>query len=99
LNDPPASFRLGATVTAKLSSERSALHVPPSAVLSKDAESFVWVVDLPASTVSLRRVDLSRDATGIQVTGGLDAGTRIVTAGIHSLAQGQQVKIQEDATP
>jgi len=73
--------------------------VPPSAVLSKDAESFVWVVDLPASTVSLRRVDLSRDATGIQVTGGLDAGTRIVTAGIHSLAQGQQVKIQEDATP
>jgi RND family efflux transporter MFP subunit len=99
LNDPPASFRLGATVTAKLSSERSALYVPPSAVLSKDAESFVWVVDLPASTVSLRRVDLSRDATGIQVTGGLDAGTRIVTAGIHSLAQGQQVKIQEDATP
>ena len=99
LNDPPASFRLGATVTAKLSSERSALNVPASAVLTKDAESFLWVVDLPASTVSLRRVDLSRDSTGIQVTGGLDAGTRIVTAGIHSLAQGQQVKIQEDATP
>ena len=99
LNDPPPSFRLGATVTAKLSSERSALHVPASAVLTKDAESFLWVVDLPASTVSLRRVDLSRDATGIQVTGGLDAGTRIVTAGIHSLTQGQQVKIQEDATP
>jgi RND family efflux transporter MFP subunit len=99
LNDPPPSFRLGATVTAKLSSERSALHVPTSAVLTKDAESFLWVVDLPASTVSLRRVDLSRDATGIQVTGGLDAGTRIVTAGIHSLTQGQQVKIQQDATP
>ena len=59
LNDPPPSFRLGATVTAKLSSERSALHVPTSAVLTKDAESFLWVVDLPASTVSLRRVDLS----------------------------------------
>ena len=99
LNDPPQSFRLGATVTAKLSSERSALHVPASAVLTKDAESFLWVVDLPASTVSLRRVDLARDATGIQVTGGLDAGTRIVTAGIHSLTQGQQVKIQQDATP
>jgi membrane fusion protein, multidrug efflux system len=99
LNDPPPSFRLGATVTAKLSGGRSALHVPTSAVLTKDAESFLWVVDLPASTVSLRRVDLSRDATGIQVTGGLDAGTRIVTAGIHSLTQGQQVKIQEDATP
>jgi RND family efflux transporter MFP subunit len=100
LNDPPPSFRLGATVSARLSSDgRSVLYVPASAVLTKDAESFLWVVDLPASTVSLRRVDLSRDATGIQVTGGLDAGTRIVTAGIHSLAQGQQVKIQEDATP
>jgi RND family efflux transporter MFP subunit len=99
LNDPPPSFRLGATVTAKLSSERSALHVPASAVLTKDAESFVWIVDLPASTVSLRRVDLSQDATGIQVTSGLDAGTRIVTAGIHSLTQGQQVKIQQDGTP
>ncbi len=99
LNDPPQSFRLGATVTAKLSSERSALHVPTSAVLTKDAESFLWVVDLPASTVSLRRVALSRDATGIQVTGGLGAGTRVVTAGIHSLTQGQQVRIQEDATP
>jgi hypothetical protein len=75
------------------------LYVPASAVLTKDAESFLWVVDLPASIVSLRRVDLSRDATGIQVTGALDAGTRIVTAGIHSLQPGQQVKIQEDATP
>src|SRR4029077_4556137 len=98
LNDPPPRFRLGATVTARLSSdERSVLHVPASAVLTRDAESFVWVVDLPASTVSLRRVDLSRDATGIQVTSGLDAGTRIVTAGIHSLKQGQQVRIQQDA--
>jgi RND family efflux transporter MFP subunit len=100
LNDPPPSFRLGATVTAKLSSDkRSILHVPASAVLTKDAKSFVWVVDLPASAVSLRRIDLSQDATGIQVTSGLDAGTRIVTAGIHSLTEGQQVKIQEDATP
>jgi hypothetical protein len=73
--------------------------VPESAVLTKDGESFVWIVDLPASTVSLRRVDLSQDATGIQVTSGLDAGTRIVTAGIHSLKQGQQVRIQQDATP
>jgi RND family efflux transporter MFP subunit len=100
LYDPPPSFRLGATVSARLSSDKhSILQVPESAVLTKDAESFVWVVDLPASTVSLRRVNLSQDATGIQVTSGLDAGTRIVTAGIHSLTQGQQVKIQQDGMP
>jgi membrane fusion protein, multidrug efflux system len=97
LNDPPSSFRLGATVTARLASDqRSVLRVPESAVLSKDGENFVWVVDLPASTVSLRKVDAFRDDGGIQVTGGLEAGTRIVTAGIHSLTQGQHVRIDQD---
>ena len=100
LSDPPASFRLGATVTARLASDqRSIIRVPESAVLSKDNESFVWIVDLPASAVSLHKVDLSQDATGMRVTGGLDAGTRIVTAGIHSLTQGQHVRIDQDSTP
>ena len=61
LNDPPSSFRLGATVTARLASDqRSILRVPESAVLSKNGENFVWVVDPPASTVSLRKVDVFR---------------------------------------
>ena len=100
LNDPPPSFRLGSTVTARLSSDQvQVLRVPASAVLTKDGETFVWVVDLPASTVSLRKVELSADGSGIRVNGGLAAGTRIVTAGIHSLKQGQQVRIEQDATP
>ena len=56
-------------------------------------------VNLPASTVSLRKVDLAQDEGGFRVTGGLDAGTRVVTAGIHSLKQGQQVRIDQEATP
>ena len=100
LNDPPSSFRLGATVTARLASDqRSILRVPESAVLSKDGENFVWVVDLPASTVSLRKVGVFWDDGGIQVTAGLEAPTRIVTAGIHSLKHGQQVRIDQDFTP
>jgi len=100
LNDPPPTFRLGATVTARLATDqRPILRVPASAVLTKDGESFVWVVDAPTSTVSRHKVDLSQDANGIRVTGGLDAGTRIVTAGIHSLKQGQHVRIDQDQTP
>jgi RND family efflux transporter MFP subunit len=100
LNDPPESFRLGSTITARLSKAYiRILRVPPSAVLKKGAETFVWVVDEPTSTVSLRKVDLSEDEGGIRVTGGLTAGTRIATAGIHSLEQGQQVRIQEESTP
>jgi RND family efflux transporter MFP subunit len=100
LNDPPESFRLGSTIIARPSKTYSPiLRVPPSAVLKKGAETFVWVVDDPASTVSLHKVDLSEDEGGIRVTGGLTAGARIVTAGIHSIEQGQQVRIQEESTP
>jgi membrane fusion protein, multidrug efflux system len=100
LIDPPEGFRLGSTITASLSSGHSSvLRVPASAVLKQGAETFVWVIDVPTSTASRQKVDLSEDEGGIRVTGGLAAGTRIATAGIHSLKQGQQVRIEQDATP
>lgn len=100
LNDPPASFRLGATVTARLATnQRSVLRLPASAVLAKNGESYVWVVDAHAGTVSLHKVDLAREANGMRVIDGLNAGTRVVTAGIYSLTQGQHVRIDQDQTP
>ena len=100
LRDPPPSFRLGSTVTVKLGGDQSSmLRLPTSAILSKDGETFVWVVDLPASTVSLHKVDLVVDGAGARVSGGVAAGARIVTAGIHSLKSGQKVRIEQDATP
>jgi RND family efflux transporter MFP subunit len=100
LNDPPESFRLGSTVMARLNNGHNhILRVPASAVVREGAETFVWIVDSPASTVSLRKVELSDDEAGVRVTGGLSAGERIVTAGIHSLKQGQQVRIEEESTP
>jgi membrane fusion protein, multidrug efflux system len=100
LSNPPDSFRLGATVTAKLGKEQTPiLRLPASAVLAKDGANFVWVVDQPASTVSLHKVDLATDQVGARVTGGLAPGAHIVTAGIHSLKQGQQVRIEQDQKP
>jgi RND family efflux transporter MFP subunit len=98
LDDPPPSFHLGATVTAKPSRGQSPMtRVPASAVLARDGENFLWVVDPPSNTVSLHKVDLRVDEGGIRLTGGLAPGARIVTAGIHSLTQGQQVRIEQDA--
>jgi RND family efflux transporter MFP subunit len=100
LKDPPESFRLGSTITASLSNGHSSiLRLPASAVLKESADSFVWVVDAPTSTVALHKVDLSEDEGGLRVAGGLSIGARIVTAGIHSLKQGQQVRIDEESTP
>jgi RND family efflux transporter MFP subunit len=99
LHEPPESFRLGSTVAAKLrSNEDAALRLPSSAVLAREGGDFVWVVE-PTGTVSLRKVDTARDDGGIRVNGGLAAGTRIVTAGIHSLRDGQHVRIEQDVTP
>jgi RND family efflux transporter MFP subunit len=100
LDDPPPSFRLGATVTARLGNDLpSALRVPAAAVLSRDGEDFVWVVDLPAGTVSMRKVQLTQDGGNMRVVAGLAPGTRVVTAGIHSLTPGQLVHIEQDVTP
>jgi membrane fusion protein, multidrug efflux system len=100
LNDPPDTFRLGATVTATLGKEQaSLLQVPASAILAKDGGNFVWVVDQPTSTVSLQRVDLVADQAGARVTGGIAPGARIVTAGIHSLKPGQRVRIDQEQKP
>jgi RND family efflux transporter MFP subunit len=98
LRDPPPSFRLGSTVTVKLSGDQSStLRLPTSAILSKDGESFVWVVDPAANTVSLHKVDVAIDGAGARVSG-LAVGTRIVIAGIHSLKPGQKVRIDQDVT-
>ncbi|MDA9445618.1 MULTISPECIES: efflux RND transporter periplasmic adaptor subunit [Bradyrhizobium] len=100
LSNPPEGFRLGATVTAKLDkSQGGILRLPSSALLAKDGANFVWIVDQPANTVSLQRIDVVADQTGARVTGGLAPGTRVVTAGIHSLKQGQQVRIAQDEMP
>ena len=44
------------------------------------------------------KIEIARDEGGIRVTGGLSAGERVVTAGIHSLKERQQVRIEQEAT-
>jgi membrane fusion protein, multidrug efflux system len=100
LNDPPESFRLGSTITATFSNAHgSILRVPASAVLKQGPDSFVWVVDPSANTVSLQKIDVTEDGGSLRVNSGLDAGARIVIAGIHSLKPGQQVRIEQESTP
>lgn len=100
LDNPPDSFRLGATVTAKLDrAQPRTLHVPASALVAKEGANFVWVVDQTANTASLQKVDVVADPTGARVIDGLAPGARVVTAGIHSLKPGQQVRIEQDQKP
>jgi RND family efflux transporter MFP subunit len=97
LNDPPTAFRLGITVSVTFT-RPVAPHVdlPATAILEKDGKSFVWVVDPTKGTVLQRAVTVgAREGDNIAVTSGISAGERIVIAGVHSLAEGQAVKVPQ----
>lgn len=98
LSAPPTAFRLGSTVTATQPSKAdAAIDLPLTALLEKDGKSFVWVVDPNASTVSLQPVEVKAKDGASFTAGGIGAGTRVVTAGVRSLAEGQKVRIPEGA--
>lgn len=98
LDNPPDDFRLGTTITAYLSATtRQQIKIPVTALLERDGKAFVWAVDPRSWTVSLREVRVTgRDDAIATVAEGLELGTRVVTAGVHSLSDGQLVKIPEE---
>jgi membrane fusion protein, multidrug efflux system len=91
----PAAMRLGATVTGRTNMRAPAgIELPATALTSAENKPAVWVVDRNSNEVSLRTVELERQDSGsIVVTGGLQAGELVVTAGVHALRPGQQVRL------
>jgi membrane fusion protein, multidrug efflux system len=95
LINPPAGLRLGSTVTGRMRlDDASAIEIPGAALTRSGAQSAVWVVDPKTQTVSLRQIDVqSHDAGRVVVSGGLDSGDIVVTAGVQALHPGQRVRL------
>jgi len=73
--------------------------VPADAVFSPDTEkqSFVLVYDEGTKTVSRRGVKTGElTSGGIKILEGVKKGEWVVTAGVHSLQDGQEVKLMDD---
>jgi membrane fusion protein, multidrug efflux system len=102
LENAPDTFRLGTTVTATIkggAASPSVVQLPLSALLERDGQSLVLVIDEATSIVSKRQVTIaSRNEHSITVSAGLGPGTRVVTAGVNSLSPGQKVKIENGAS-
>lgn len=101
LEDPQPNLRLGTTITATASTTASSMiTLPLTAILERDGKQYVWVVDPATATVARREVSLG-SATGgrVPVTAGLEPGTRVATAGVHTLTDGQAVKLDTGALP
>ncbi len=102
LTKPPDVFRLGSTIVARLlsSSSKAVVRLPRSAILEKDGRDFVWVVDPKTLTVATLAVTVANaKADPVVVTSGLEPAMRVVTAGVHSLQDGQAVKLDSQAAP
>ena len=97
LTDPPVAFRLGSTVTAtRMTKVAPTIELPLSALLEKNGAEKVWIVDPQTSSVSTREIKVAaKGAATFTVAEGLEAGMRVVTAGVHSLSEGQKVKLPE----
>jgi RND family efflux transporter MFP subunit len=74
--------------------------VPASSVFADETGTtqYVWVVDPDGMTVHRREVAVSEvtGAGSIGITGGLEAGERIVVAGVSHLEEGKEVRLMEE---
>jgi RND family efflux transporter MFP subunit len=99
LSEPPPQMRLGATVTGRMYGEsHSAIEIPATALTKFNRQPAVWIVDPASKEVSMRNVEILRfDQVLVTVSGGLDVGEIVVTAGVQALHPGQKVRLLESA--
>jgi multidrug efflux system membrane fusion protein len=101
IGDADARVLLGMTAKVRfLNPQRDArLSVPLTAIFQQDGKAALWVVQADQS-VALRAVAVASygEDTAL-LKSGVQAGERIVVAGVHKLTAGERVSIVEQPTP
>lgn len=95
LDNPPETMRLGATVTGTMQMDAvPVIEIPATALTKANRQPAVWIVDPASFVVSIRNVDVARfDPATVAVSGGIDVGDIVVTAGVQALHPGQKVRL------
>ena len=88
------------TVTVTVAAEAAAsVALPATALFQKDGAPAVWVVKADRA-LELRPVEIDRyDSDRVLVGAGLAVGERVVTAGVHRLAENEEVRLLEETRP
>ena len=81
------------------SGEDASVSIPATALFESQGQSCVWVVDRDGRVErrSVTAEDIDRDGNA-RITSGLNAGETVVTAGVHSMKEGEQVRILPGAS-
>lgn len=75
--------------------ETNRVSIPLSAVFERDNNPTVWVYDEEGQTIKARQVrvdEIPTDGT-VVISEGLTSGEQVVSAGVHSLSDGEKVKL------
>ena len=99
LPEAPDAMRLGAVVIGTVEAQGDVVAVLPStALFDTNGQPTVWVVSPTEMTVSRRPVTVARfDADRVTISKGVKTGDLVVTAGVNSLAEGEKVRLPQDA--
>jgi RND family efflux transporter MFP subunit len=110
LDEPPAvlkpemladvTFLAPAAETDAAPSEQQRTYVPKRLVQSGEGGSFVWVADVANGVAHRQQVGTGREVKGglIEVTGGLNAASRLIASGREGLDDGDRIAVVgEDA--
>ncbi|TXH62905.1 MAG: efflux RND transporter periplasmic adaptor subunit [Burkholderiaceae bacterium] len=90
-----APVKLGQTATVRVELPQTAgvTKLPLTALKEEQGRSIVWLVDRESMTVRAQAVQVAgADGNDAVITGGLQPGQVVVTAGVHVLNPGQTVK-------
>jgi RND family efflux transporter MFP subunit len=90
-----ANVQLGQTASASLVLPRleGITRLPLSAMLESKGRTVVWILDAKSATVRSRAIKVAgAEGNEVVVSEGLEPGDIVVTAGVHVLTEGQQVK-------
>ncbi len=84
-------------VDGKKNTNSSTIVVPANAVGEDSKGKFVFLIDESENTTKVKkqRIDIGNlTGDGFEITNGLSAGQKIATAGLQTLLDGQEVKLQ-----
>jgi membrane fusion protein, multidrug efflux system len=102
IGELPARLGQTATVLIELPQQSGVVRLPLSAVTELQGRTSVWLVDKNAQgvlSVKAQPIQVGgADGNTVVVAGGLAPGQVVVTAGVHVLSPGQQVKMYIEPT-
>ncbi len=98
---PPAGMALGMTASVRVTgakangSAKTAATLPLSAIYQTGEKPCVWIVK--DGKVTLREVSVESFGANEAIVRGLESGDVVVTAGVHKLHEGEEVRLVAEA--